>query len=140
MVRRLAEYNVPPAQAFCVKELGHNDGITQGELARLLHVSRPTVTVMLKNMEKQGLITREVDEADQRFTRIHLTGKGHDLHNTMHGVVDDIIVETISTLPEADQAQLERLLDALGESMTSALGESPEPPFHDEGTAAGGDL
>lgn len=124
IARKLSERDVPAAQALCLKELGHHDGITQRDLAELLMVSRPNVTVMLKKMEKAGLVERSVDEADQRYTRIHLTARGVEMHNSMHRAIDDITAETIGALSEKDQAELARLLGLLGERMAEVLGDS----------------
>lgn len=127
MLRKLSEHGFTPAQGLCLKELGHHDGISQRDLAELLFVSRPTVTVMLKKMERAGLLTREADSEDQRYTRIHLTGKGMELHESMHAAVDEIIGETFGSLPEKDQADLERLLGDLGSAMIAA---GAEPSAH----------
>lgn len=137
MSRKLSEHGVRPAQALCIKQLGHHDGITQRDLAELLLVSRPTVTVMLKKMERSGLVTREVDESDQRFTRIRLTEKGNELHERMHAAVDDIIVDTIGRLPAADQIDLERLLRSLGAVMEAAI--ETAPPLTDIGAPVKGE-
>ncbi len=73
MARKLAERDVPPGQALCMRAVSHHDGITQRDLAEMLGLSRPTVTVMLQKLERAGLIERRADEADQRYTRIYLT-------------------------------------------------------------------
>ncbi len=85
MTQIMADRDIQPAQAFCMRVLGHHDGVTQRDLAELLEVSRPTVTVMLQKMEKAGLVERRVDTDDQRYTRIYLTEDGWKAHEEMHG-------------------------------------------------------
>ena len=125
MGRKMSAHGVHPAQMFCLKEIAHNDGVTQRDLAEKLSISRPTLTVMLQKMEKAGLIKRLADENDQRFTRIHITPAGEATHIRIHGIVADVVTEMAGTLSEADRLELARLLGLLADNMTTAL-ETPE--------------
>ena len=49
----------------------------QLELVHLTHLKPPTVSVLLSRMEKEGYITRTVDEKDRRASCVALTEKGH---------------------------------------------------------------
>ena len=51
-------------------------GLTQSELVGLIHFKAPTVSITLQKMEYEGLIRKEVDENDQRITRIFIAEKG----------------------------------------------------------------
>jgi len=125
MARKMGARNISPAQMFCLREVAHDSGITQRDLAERLNVSRPTLTVMLHKMEKAGLIERRADETDQRYTRVHLAGGGAQLHEQMHGVVSEVVEEMVGPLSEPDRVELARLLHALGDNMCTAL-ETPE--------------
>ena len=119
MTQIMADRDIQPAQAFCMRVLGHHDGVTQRDLADLLEVSRPTVTVMLQKMEKAGLIERRVDADDQRFTRIYLTEDGWKAHEEMHGILEAFISKAIGSLAENDQRELERLLGLLSDNLSA---------------------
>ena len=60
--------------------LWEKDGITVGELCKRLRLDTGTVTPMLKNTEKQGLIRRTRSEDDERVVVISLTDDGKDLY------------------------------------------------------------
>ena len=60
--------------------LWEKDGITVGELCKRLRLDTGTVTPMLKNTEKQGLIRRERSEEDERVVVITLTKEGKALY------------------------------------------------------------
>ncbi|MCR5615372.1 MAG: MarR family transcriptional regulator [Saccharofermentans sp.] len=60
--------------------LWEEDGITVGDLCRRLMLDTGTVTPMLKNTEKQGLITRTRSIDDERVVVINLTKEGKDLY------------------------------------------------------------
>lgn len=130
MLRRLGDHGSHPGQAMCLRELSRNDGITQRDLAELLDVARPTVTVMLQKMEKAGLIERRADATDQRFTRIFLTEEGRRLHAEMHRMFEEISAEVIGSMAEEDVAELVRLLDLVNDNIQAALanrGPATEP-------------
>ena len=50
--------------------------IKVSEISKLLHVTSPTVTQLLKGLEASGLIERNIDPADRRAVGITLTEKG----------------------------------------------------------------
>ena len=125
MSRCMSEHEIPSSQVFALREIGHNDGITQRDLADRLRISRPTLTVMLQKMEKAGLIERLADEADQRYTHLHLTPPGAAMHEQMHGVLGRLIWQVMGSIGEEDRAELARLLDLMHDSITTALDSTP---------------
>ncbi len=120
MMRRLAEHGAHPGQMFCIKALTEHDGITQRDMAELLHVARPTVTVMLQKMETAGLVERRVDERDQRYTRIYLTEAGWAMHGQIHGILDEMTDLAVGPMPADDQRDLARLLGTLADNLQTA--------------------
>ena len=60
--------------------LWEGDGITVGELCKKLRLDTGTVTPMLKNTEKQGLIKRTRSAEDERVVVITLTEEGRALY------------------------------------------------------------
>lgn len=118
--RRLAEAGLHPGQAMCLREIAHSDGITQRDLAERLNVTRPTVTVMIKKMERAGLVERHVDQADQRFTHIHLTEKAARIHDDMHEAFGEIVDTMVKDISEEDQQRLVDLLGRMTQNMHAA--------------------
>lgn len=130
LTRQMNESGIHPSQAFALREIGHNDGITQRDLAEKLNISRPTLTVMLQKMERARLVERRADAKDQRFTRLHLTQAGHDAHEAMHGALGRIISESFGPLEDDDLNVLARLLGMLNDNLAGALGADSSCPAH----------
>jgi DNA-binding MarR family transcriptional regulator len=128
MLTTLAEHGFHLGQAWCLRELSENDGITQRDLAEALHLARPTVTRMLQGMEKAGLVARSADENDQRLVRVTLTAAGRKLEGEMRRISADYVEQTIGTLSERDRRELARLLEELAASIAEAMGEHGEVP------------
>ena len=60
--------------------LWEEDGIAVGDLCRRLRLDTGTVTPMLENTERQGLITRTRSAEDERMVVINLTKEGKALY------------------------------------------------------------
>jgi len=121
MIGALAERDMHPGQAFCLRLLTVNDGIAQRDLAAGLHIAPPTASKMLQAMEKAGLVDRRPDAKDQRLTRVSITQEGRDLEARLHEVAAGYVNETIATLSEEDRRELERLLGKLNARLSAAF-------------------
>ena len=66
-----------------MKLLRGQDGLNQQELADLLFKDKSSMTYLIDNMVKAGLVTRKEDETDRRNKRICLTSKAVDLQNQL---------------------------------------------------------
>ena len=70
--------------------LWEKDNITVGELCRRLMLDTGTVTPMLKNTEKQGLIKRTRSEEDERVVVVSLTEEGKALYKKARTIPEKI--------------------------------------------------
>lgn len=70
--------------------LWEKDGITVGELCKRLMLDTGTVTPMLKNTEKQGLIKRTRSEEDERVVVVSLTEEGKALYKKTRTIPEKI--------------------------------------------------
>ena len=70
--------------------LWEKDGITVGELCKRLMLDTGTVTPMLKNTEKQGLIKRNRSEEDERVVVVSLTEDGKALYKKARTIPEKI--------------------------------------------------
>lgn len=121
MIRILADEGAHPGQAICLRILVTHDGISQRDLAEILHLSRPTVTSMLQRLERAGAITRRADETDQRLTRVYLTDAGRHLEEDLRSVLVTYSANVLDPIDEADRRELERLLGLMADNIAAAL-------------------
>jgi DNA-binding MarR family transcriptional regulator len=75
-----------------MKLLGHQDGLNQQELADLLFKDKSTMTYLIDNMVKAGLVTRKEDETDRRNKLIILTPKAHELRVQLAPLATDCYI------------------------------------------------
>jgi DNA-binding MarR family transcriptional regulator len=78
------------------------------EISKLMHVTSPTVTQILKGLEAHGLIERHVDPTDRRSVGIVLSKRGEDIADRAE---------------EAFMVFFQGLADYLGEEESNQLAE-----------------
>ncbi len=95
---------------FCVKKGKRSDTpeMKVSEISKLLHVTSPTITQLIKGLEANGLIERNIDPHDRRAVGIKLTEKGE--------MVTQRAAETFAT-------SLNGLIEYLGEEQSNQLAE-----------------
>jgi DNA-binding MarR family transcriptional regulator len=77
--KALAPLDIKIVQLDVLMNLFRHPGMSQHELARRLLVGRSNITMLLPQLEKQGLLRRESDDKDRRVMRIFLTPEGEEL-------------------------------------------------------------
>jgi DNA-binding MarR family transcriptional regulator len=72
-----------------------------GDVSALLVMDRTTLTANLKPLERRGLVTVSVDEADKRSRRLALTAAGHALlvaavpvWEKQHAAIEGLLIKT----------------------------------------------
>jgi len=97
--------------------------LTPGELGATTMVTSGAITKRIDRLERAGLVTRTVSDADARSRRVALTAKGRR-------VVDDLLDKHVANehrlvagFSERERKELARLLEAWGR----ALDELEEP-------------
>ena len=121
MFKMIASQEIPPGQAGCLWIVSNHEGITQRELAEILHVAPSTVTVMLQKMEAAGIISRKTDADDQRLTRIYMTQEGEQLQKQMNGILAQFINTVFGRMENHDREELNRLLNMLCTNISQEL-------------------
>lgn len=97
--------------------LRRNEGINQGGLADILEVEPITVCRMVDRLQESGLVERRPDPADRRSWRLHLTGKAHDLLETLRPLADETIEIALEGIDEADRRKLTELLERIRQNL-----------------------
>ena len=91
--------------------------LTPGELGASTMVTSSAVTKRIDRLERAGLVTRTVSQADARSRRIRLTDAGFDLVNRLMGHHIANEQRLVSGLSERDRAQLAAILRRWGQSL-----------------------
>ena len=87
--------------------------ITLGALAAAEQVRPPTMTHLVRALERMGLVTRVADPADGRIARIAATRRGKALLEAGRARRVNALSRPLRTLPKRDLAVLARAADLL---------------------------
>lgn len=86
-VLKESNFDVTFLQAFMLKTIFNNNGLTVGELCDIEEKDKANVTRMLDSLEKKGYVNRLSDELDKRTIRVYYTKKGKLLSSSMRAVL-----------------------------------------------------
>lgn len=106
----LEDIGVYPGQPPMLFILNKKDGQSQKELADKLNIKPSTITVMLRRMEKAGLVERKQDEEDQRVSRVYITEKGKEVCKKAKDAMEIISKECFGSFTVDERIILRRLL------------------------------
>ena len=91
-------------------ELMHEGELSQAELARRLDKEGALLTRFLKQMEADGLVTRRVDPADNRYTLVRLAPAGETTLQRMDALGQEQERALLEGVSDADRAAVIRIL------------------------------
>lgn len=123
---QLMSQRIHPGQIPMLRLLHCQDGLSQKEIAKRLHIKPPTVTVTLQRLEKSGYITRQPDEKDLRKIRIYLTEEGQQANERLEKIMRSNEKIMSSGFTESEKCLMQRFLKQLLENIESIPVERKE--------------
>lgn len=109
----LREHGLSDQQWRVLRVLGEHGMLETGRVAREAYILGPSLTGVLARMERDGLVTRERDPADQRRTVVEATARGRKMVERMSRSVESHYRWLEKSLGKQKLAQLYELLDEL---------------------------
>ena len=120
LTRALAPLDLKIAQLDVLMNLYRHPGMSQHDVARRLLVGRSNITMLLPQLEKQGVLRRESDPKDRRVMRLYLTPAGEALLmkalKIYNGLIERVMAQ--STARECDTMgdQMRRIEEMLSQA------------------------
>jgi MarR family transcriptional regulator, organic hydroperoxide resistance regulator len=118
----LSEVGLHPGQEMVLIELWESDGLRGGELAERLGVEPPTVTKMLRRLERCGLVERRQDPQDARSFRAYLTDEGRSLEGPVTRIWETVEERTFAGMSIGERRNLRRLLTKVRANIDPTFG------------------
>ncbi|MDD6034814.1 MAG: MarR family transcriptional regulator [Lachnospiraceae bacterium] len=111
--------DLSPGQPKVLSRLRYKEGYLQKELASLCRVEPATMVVLLANMEKKGLIRKEIDHVSggKRAYRIFLSDEGRMLAEHVDRIVEEVEEKCFTGFSEEERAQLILLLERMTDNL-----------------------
>jgi len=109
----LREHGLSDQQWRVLRVLGEHGAVETGRIASEAYILGPSLTGVLARMERDGLIQRERDPADQRRTVVDATAKGRKMVARLSDTIETHYHWLEQSLGKQKLAQLYELLDQL---------------------------
>ncbi len=117
LTKALAPLDLKIGQLDVLMNIYRHPGSSQHEVARKLLVGRSSITMLVPQLEAQGLIRRENDATDRRILRLHLTEEGEKrlmaALKLYCGILDRVMAQSSPAQCEAMGEQMRRIEIAL---------------------------
>ncbi len=133
MTNALASMELTAAQGHIIGYIVHRkEAPCARDIEAAFQLSHPTVSGLLRRLEKKGFLEFRPDEQDRRCKRIYLLPKARELQETMRTTIDATDARLVQGFTEEEQAQfmayLSRAIQNLG---CNCKKPKEEPEKHD---------
>jgi MarR family 2-MHQ and catechol resistance regulon transcriptional repressor len=102
------------SQFGVLEALYHLGPLTQAAIAQKILKSSGNITMVIDNLEKQGLVKRQRHPEDRRSYEVHLTAKGKKVIGALFPAHATGILKDLSILSKSEQETLGNLCRKLG--------------------------
>ncbi len=102
---------IEPSHGAIIRQLATHGSLSMTDLARLIDRTKPTVTVLVRKLEKNGYIERVQDPKDGRVTLICLTGKTKALADGLQEVSHRLLNKIFKGFSSVDKRDMVNQLE-----------------------------
>ena len=113
-----ASVNLTIEQWSILYHLWKQDGMTQQELCEASFRDKPSITRLVDNLEKLGLVNRVTDENDRRSNRIFLTADARKLEEKTMELAEDTLNEALKGVPAEHVEISKQVLQSVYENLS----------------------
>ena len=112
--RELEAIGMRSSYRHVMKPLMEQDGMTQ--------LKAPTISITLRNMEREGIVRREKNDVDRRETHVYITEKGREMHAKILEAFDRAEQLMLKDISEKEQATARKILAKMTENLRREVG------------------
>ena len=102
-----------------MKPLMDNESLTQLELVKITNLKAPTISITLRNMERDGIVRREKNDSDRRETHVFITDKGKKMYAKVLTALDKAEKTMLKGLSEKELKAMRETLDKMSANLKS---------------------
>ena len=113
----LKPHNLTPMQFTIVASLARWKGLNSAELSRRFKVTPQTMSEMIVNLERRGLIVRRADPSNRRALKLDLTDQGQALVEACNEGMRKMELDLFSAFSPPELHDLRERLTTLHEHM-----------------------
>jgi DNA-binding MarR family transcriptional regulator len=130
-LRASGEGDLSPRQREVLRLVAHGEGISLGALADRLGLPNSTASVLVKGLERRGLVRRRRDARDERRLSIVLTRRGRDRADADSLLDERRLAEALDRLTPSQRRSLLAGLERLAAATLPPFAEAAAPSRRD---------
>lgn len=114
IVSELKKYNLPtiaPSHGDILHLLFSQESYEMGELAKKIHRTKPTITVLVDKLVKNGYVQKVKSDKDARYTSVIITEKGLELEPIFEKISKKMNSILCKNIDDEEANLLEHLLE-----------------------------
>jgi DNA-binding MarR family transcriptional regulator len=115
--RALADLGVTPPQFSILTMIDSYPGLSGADLARLTMLTPQTINLIVRNLERDGLIAKSPDDVHGRILRLQTTAAGHGLRMKCRDRAGRIEKRVSAGLAASEEKVIRRWLVQLAKDM-----------------------
>lgn len=119
--RQLEKIGMRYSYRHVLKPLIENDSLTQLELVNITNLKAPTISITLRNMEREGIVTRRKNDADRRETHVAITEKGKKMYKKVLEALADAEKIMLSGLTEKELKAMRTTMGKMCRNLNDAM-------------------
>lgn len=110
MKKKLQPYGLTTGQHLILEVVMAHEGLTTGEIGKLLISDNATVSGVLERMAESGWIKKETDPEDKRISRIYLGPKVNELKPLLFSERESVNEDLLKSFSTEEKVLFKRLL------------------------------
>lgn len=115
--RALADLGVTPPQFSILTMIDSYPGLSGADLARLTMLTPQTINLIVRNLERDGLIAKSPDDVHGRILRLQTTAAGHGLRMKCRDRASRVEKRVTAGLAASEEKAIRRWLVQLAKDM-----------------------
>jgi DNA-binding MarR family transcriptional regulator len=100
-------------------QLWKEDGLSQQELCNATFRDKPSITRLIDNLEKAGLVNRVGDENDRRINKVYVTKAAQKLQDQTMILAEETLNEALEGVPPEQINMCKEVLQRVYDNLSS---------------------
>ena len=117
--RELEKIGIRPSYRNIMQTLCDNKSLTQLELVKITGLKPPTISLTLRSMERDGIVSRVKNDADRRETHVAITDNGRKMYQKMIAAVEKTQKEMLNGISAKELEQMSSVLQKISDNLNS---------------------
>lgn len=98
-------------------QLNKSGKLTMGELSKLINRDKSTTTVLVRKLEKDGLVAFKVSDEDKRSRYVYVTEKGRQYNDITADISSELISTVYKNFSEEEKNQFMGFLEKIKKNL-----------------------